>query len=436
MIAAGFRSVQRLHSGERFIRGLSIIGQNGGRFAPFYLRIIAPTPELIKCNFFSEAIMRINILPLVLILAISTACAQESPTVTVAVRGEATIFNGDLPAARDEALLDAKRNALEKVLGVKIRAETAVQDFMLADDTILTMISGYVKDSRILSEIQEKEYLVLEVECDVAKEISQEEAQKLMRNFSCVVGFTTEVDGKQFADNNLLANRLIAELVKTDFDVRDASQLLSLEGFRSRLVAAAQRQDVQAARWIGQQLLSNVVIVGHARLELREKKEVPGFAGPVGVFVYDCWVDARAIEAESGQIIAQYAPDVQGVQGTGSTEKKAINNALSEAEKAFSKDLISQLIAYGGKKSRPITVLVEGIPSYDEFLRVKDFLNNIRFRDSEVSDLGFEEGKTSTFRFNYSEKINLVALKLEHLPGLTVTDRSENKVICRYSRQD
>ncbi len=40
---------------------------------------------------------------------------------------------------------------------------------------------------------------------------------------------------------------------------------------------------------------------------------------------------------------------------------------------------------------------------------------------------------TSTFRFNYSEKINLIALKLEHTPNLSVTERTENKVLCRYS---
>lgn len=379
--------------------------------------------------------MRTSILSLFPIFMATVASAQMGPTVTVKVRGEATIFNGDLPAAREEALVDAQRNAIEKVLGVKIKAETAVQDFMMADDTILSMISGYVKDSRILNETQEENYLVLEVECDVVKELSPEEAQKLMRNFSCVVGFTTEMDGKPIEDDDRLANKLIAELVKADFDVRDASQLLALQGFRNHFLAAAEHQDVAAARWIGTQLLSNVVIVGHAKLELKEKKEVQGFAGPLSVFVYDCWLDARAIEAESGQIIAQYAPDIEGVQGSGDTEKKAINDALSNAEKNLSKDLLSQLIEYGGKKSRPITVLIDGIPSYEEFQKVKEFLTNIRFRDSEVSDLGFEEGKTSTFRFNYSEKINLVALKLEHLPNLTVTERTENKVVCRYFRQ-
>lgn len=378
--------------------------------------------------------MRTSIFALLGLVIVSLAVAQQGPPVTVTTRGEATIFNGDIAAARDEALLDAQRNAVEQVLGVKIKAETAVQDFMLADDTILAMLAGYVKSSKILSEKQEKDYLVLEVESQVVKELSPEDAAKLMRNFSCVVGFTTEIDGQVKNDDNRLANRLSTELVKAGYDVRDATQLLALKGFRGRLLAAAKHQDVNAARWIGQQLLSNVVIVGNAKLTLRERKTVPGFAGGVQLFVYDCQLDARAVEAESGRIIAQYATPMEGIEGTGDTAKKAITDALSKTEKSFSKDLLTQLVQYAGQKSRPITIEVEGIPSYEEFQKVKDYLKNIRFRDSDVSDLGFEQGKTSTFRFNYSEKINLIALKLDHLPNLSVTERTENKVICRYSR--
>lgn len=378
--------------------------------------------------------MKPQLFLLFLLAPILAAFAQEGPTVSVTVRGEATIYGGDVPAAREEALVDAQRNALEQVLGVKIKSETAVQDFMLADDTILTMISGYVKDSRILSEKQEMEFLVLEVECDVVKELSEEEAQKLMRNFSCVVGFTTVIDGRK-ADDNRLANKLSTELVKAGFDVRDTSQLASLQGYDSHYRDATERQDVAAARWIGRQLLSNVVIVGDANVKLKEKKEVGGFAGPVGVYVYECWLNAKAVEASTGQIIAQYTSGIEGVRGTGDTSEKAITDALSKAEKEFSRDLITQLVAYGGRKSRPITIEVEGIPTYDEFQKVKQFLTNIRFRDSEVSDLGFEEGRTSTFRFDYSEKINIIAFKLDHLPNLSVIERTENKVVCRYSRQ-
>jgi hypothetical protein len=133
---------------------------------------------------------------LIILTAAALATAQPDSVVTVTVEGEATIFEGDLPAAREEALVDAQRNALEQVLGVKIKAETAIQDFMLADDTILSMISGHIKKSTILSEKQEMEFLVLEVECEVVKQLSEEEARQLMRNFSCVWDSRSKSKGK------------------------------------------------------------------------------------------------------------------------------------------------------------------------------------------------------------------------------------------------
>jgi hypothetical protein len=376
-----------------------------------------------------------NRFPVLLLLAITTlAGAEVIPiTTTVTARGEAAIVGGNVPAAREEALVDAQRNALEQVLGVSVRAQSAMQDFVLADDAVLSLVSGYVRNTKILSESRHDSILTLEVQCDVAKEIADDEANKLVRNFSCVVGLSTEIDSQKVEDYRL-AELLSADLVKAGFDVRDISHTASWPGFEQTVAAALDRQDAEAARRLGRQMLSNVVILGKARLQQREKKQVTGFAGVVGVYIYDCWLEGRAIETESGKIIVQHAAPIKGVQGTGDTPQNAVSDALSKAQKEFFNDLIAQLTIYGGKKSRPITVEIEGIPTLAEFQNLKSRLTNIRFRDSEVSDLGFQADKNSTFRFDYSENINLIALKLDRTPGLTVVQRTGNRVVCKYSQ--
>jgi hypothetical protein len=380
--------------------------------------------------------MKKLLIPAFLLFLAAAVWAQDGKTVTVTVRGEATLFGGDIPAAREEALVDAQRNALEQVLGVQIKAQTAVQDFMLADDTILSMVSGYVKSSKILSEKTEKEFLVIEAQVEVSKEITPEAAGKLLRNFSCVVGFFSETDGKEVYDDRL-TNQLVAKLVKGGFDVRDASQLFALSGFEDRVIAAAIKQDMTAARNIGWQALSNIVIVGYAKLTAGEKKEVTGFAGPVAVYTYNCWIDLRAIETSTGKIIAQYAPDMGGVTGTGSTPEKASQDALTKAgDKAFGAELFDQLAEYGKEKGIEVRVEVENIPTLEEYNLVKQMLNNIRFRDSDVRDEGFEAGKTSVFSFKYAENIRLIALKLDHTPKLSVIETTKDKVVARYNRDD
>jgi hypothetical protein len=372
---------------------------------------------------------------LAILLAITFNVQAESPTAKVTVSGEATVFNNDLPAAREEALVDAQRNAVEQVLGVQIRAQSAVQNFMLADDNVLSMVDGYVKSSKVLSEKMEKEYLVLQVEVEVTKEVTPESAAKLLRNFSCVVGFVNQIDG-QVVDDNRMTNALIAKLVKAKFDVRDASQVSSIGGMQSELVAAAQKSDLAAARNIGYKLLSNIVIPGMVSLKAGETRQVSGFSGPVTMYTAICQMDVHAIETSTGRIIAQYAAPMEGITGTGTTTDKAEADALNKAAtKAFGTDFFEQLAAYGKDKGIEVQVIVDGVPNVDTYMRVKSTLNNIRFRDSEVKEDGFQQGKSSTFSFKYAENIQLIALKLDHLPNLFVTETTKDKVMAKYTAQ-
>ncbi|HWR06022.1 LPP20 family lipoprotein [Sporomusa sp.] len=56
--------------------------------------------------------------------------------------------------ARRAAIVDAQRNLLESVEGVKITAETTVQNFETTNDTVRTQVTGIVKGARIVNEQQ------------------------------------------------------------------------------------------------------------------------------------------------------------------------------------------------------------------------------------------------------------------------------------------
>ncbi|MFH1625512.1 MAG: LPP20 family lipoprotein [Pseudomonadota bacterium] len=52
--------------------------------------------------------------------------------------------------AKRAAILDARRNLLETVKGVRVDAKTTVQNFMTTSDVVVTRISGIVKLSRVI----------------------------------------------------------------------------------------------------------------------------------------------------------------------------------------------------------------------------------------------------------------------------------------------
>ena len=70
----------------------------------------------------------------------------------VEAKGFATLEDGDILSARKVALEEAKKAAIEKVIGVFISAKTEVNLSVLQTQNIFSNTSGYVGDYKILSE--------------------------------------------------------------------------------------------------------------------------------------------------------------------------------------------------------------------------------------------------------------------------------------------
>jgi hypothetical protein len=92
---------------------------------------------------------------MILCMAVISATAQPGGTpasTEITVVGVGTILANDLGAARDQAIEDAMRKAVEQALGTYIKSETLVENFQLVEDRILSWSAGYVKKYEILSE--------------------------------------------------------------------------------------------------------------------------------------------------------------------------------------------------------------------------------------------------------------------------------------------
>ena len=77
--------------------------------------------------------------------------ALASAAATVEAEGQAMVKNGDEPAARDRALEDAQRKAVESAVGTMISAETVMENYQIISDRILAKSSGYIKNYNIVS---------------------------------------------------------------------------------------------------------------------------------------------------------------------------------------------------------------------------------------------------------------------------------------------
>ena len=78
------------------------------------------------------------------------AFGQQSQTVTA--EGVGAVFGNDRAIARDQAIQDALRKAVEQAVGTLVSSETMVQNFQTLNDKIYTQTQGYIQSYRILAE--------------------------------------------------------------------------------------------------------------------------------------------------------------------------------------------------------------------------------------------------------------------------------------------
>jgi hypothetical protein len=73
-------------------------------------------------------------------------------TISQTAQGQAAVLNGDKPAAREKAIQDALRHAVEMAVGTKVTSTSEVQDFQSKMDQVLTHSQGFVKKYEIVKE--------------------------------------------------------------------------------------------------------------------------------------------------------------------------------------------------------------------------------------------------------------------------------------------
>ena len=104
------------------------------------------------------------LLGLVVVTAPMISVASSS---TVQVDGVAAIVNDDLAVARDRAIDDAKRKAVEQVAGSQVSAESITQNFQLVEDRIYSRANGFVQRYRIVEEHREQGVYKVRIEAEV-----------------------------------------------------------------------------------------------------------------------------------------------------------------------------------------------------------------------------------------------------------------------------
>lgn len=346
------------------------------------------------------------------------SCRQQGDLHVCDAEGFGTVFGGDLAQARDEALIDASRRALEQVAGVQVDAETITRNQALFDQLIRTQSRGIIQSVDVLEDgkLPDGRYRV-RVSARVKAGEVKDKLESLVSELALVVLIPEQNLGQPTAQP-IVENEVVSRLEEAGYRVLDHAALQKLA--KRDQVAALLRGDEQAAREIGLKFLSNLIVIGQATTRFSQRNN--------GIISAYARVTARAIESETGRIIANVS--LEQVRGFGRSAETAGETALGSAKKAAAEQLIQKLDAYFKKKERPIEVRVRRLPTVDDYRRTKAFLEKQRWV-SGVEEKGFSP-EQSVLVVTYPEKTLYLASRLGRESRYKLLEFDRVRILMEY----
>lgn len=347
-----------------------------------------------------------------------SACRQQGDVHVCQTEGFGTIINNDLAQAKDEAVIDAQRKALEQVAGVQVDAETITRNQVLFDQLVRTRTGGVIQTYRVLpgdAPLPDGRYQV-QVEAWVKAGDVKDRLEALVSELSMIV-VIPERNMDQPQAQPAVENEIVSRLVDGGYHVHDHAQLQRLAA-RDKL-AALLRGDEQTAREISLRFLANLIVTGEASARFSQNN-----SGIVSAYAR---VTARVMEADTARIIANVSLEERGF---GRDQIGAGERALQAASRPAAEKLAQALDGYFKRKERRIDVRLRRLPSLDEYRRAKAFLEKQRWVTA-VNEGAYTLDE-STILLTYPEKTLYLAARIGREPRYRLVEFDRNRILLEY----
>ncbi|MBI2412282.1 MAG: hypothetical protein HYV24_03635 [Deltaproteobacteria bacterium] len=323
-------------------------------------------------------------------IPLTNSFADEPRERTVEATGIATVSGGDLAVARDAAVADALRKAIEQAVGTLVASDTLVENYQPLRDNVYTKTAGYIRSYTVIREGQSPGLYQATVKAIVAignikddlgamglMQVKAERPRVLFMIAEKNIGRRyyafwwwgrSEYMGESIDMSSAEAS-LKEKFMEKGFNVVDSSAgtVVIDDAFRVEDLSSE-----RAAR-IGRDLNAEVVVYGKALATAGPR--TPG--SNVGSYIAD--ITAQAVRVDDGVVLG--SAKGHGVsrhisEVTGGTE------ALSKAAIDVSDKLIAQIAAKWSGGAQPVTLKITNINDYK---RLSDIKNALKSRVRGVS---------------------------------------------------
>ena len=282
-------------------------------------------------------------------------------------QGAATVHKNFVDIARDKAVDNALRNAVEMAVGVMISSRTLVENFQVKLDQILSESKGYINAYEVVSEEREGDTYRVTIEADVRigslKDkikainliLSRKSKPRLMILF-----------GQQAQKDFIAEAAMVKSFLSKGFKLVDSETLRKNREY-DRLQTLA--TDHKAAMKVGHRYGAEVMIVGSV-----ETASIPFKLDTIELHSNKATVSAKVIKVDTGDIIATDS-DTETIPGMKDMIKPSIEKASGKLVKRLMKQILDR---WSTELANTVTVklLASGLSSYQDLTRFKDLLTS------------------------------------------------------------
>ncbi len=331
---------------------------------------------------------RLSFIIIILLLCLTSVNAQQYQEVVS--NGMAAVLGGDKGLARDQALDDALRKAVEQGLGTFIQSSTLVENFQVVSDNILTWSEGYVKKYEVLSE-RLTDPTTYEVSIRAMLEMSNlkndwDSIQNIlskMRNPRVLIIMDEQNVGDSYdkyhflsVDMTIAEGTLINKFLESGFEVVDAATMR--ENINREQAYAALSGNNQLAAQLAKSLGAEVIIMGKAVAKVATGINLGGMKS------CQANLTARVIKSDVASIIAtssQHAAFPHIDEITGGTK------AIEKAADKMGTELIGKIAQKWKDEFYKSTTVKINVKNIESFSQLEDFKSALKFYVRGIKDI-------------------------------------------------
>jgi len=326
-----------------------------------------------------KTFLQIVVVGLCLVLAGGDLFAQTR----IEAQGAATIHNNMVDVARDKAIDNAQREAVEKAVGVMVSSFTEVENYQVKMDQILSESHGFISTYKVLDERREGNQYRVTIEADVSVNRLKDKleavnlilSRKSRPRLMVLIGQGEKRDA--VAESAMIKHFLSRgfKLVETKGVNRELS--------RYNLTVVA--DDAAAASKLGSRYGAEVLVVGRTEAST-SRFTVNG----VEMRFNKVNLSARAVKVDTAEVIAT---DSEIRSGPGMED--VIKSMTVEASEKLARKLTDQLInrwSYELTNTATIKLIASGLKSYRDLVKFKELITNDVKGVKEVNQREYRNG--------------------------------------------